>query len=258
MIFKDKYNKTMKSISEYCLFFILFLSVGFHSSVSAVTDAELEALEKQIEQQEVEEKKKAEVEAKQKAEERKARLEKQKLEEEQKRLAEEKRKLEEAKLIELERQRQEETKKRVEKEKEEKYNLLITEAEQAVSNKDKELAISKYNEALALVPNDSVAESGLKEADKLIDKSCLVVVGEWRPKPYWGVKMMIMSDGTTRPYIGSISSYTTGTWECLDSTIHEYLLKDEYRKKRDEQEFVLREDGCFEEKKKKKCWVRKK
>jgi len=69
----------------------------------------LEALEKQIEQQEVEEKQKAEAAAKSKAA-----VEKQRLEE-IKRIAEEKRMAEEARLAELERQRQEEeAKKRAE------------------------------------------------------------------------------------------------------------------------------------------------
>ena len=113
---------------------------GHQTSVTAVTDAELEALEKQIEQQETEEKRQVEAEAKRKAEEeakrkaeekRKAEaeaekkrlteLEKQLQEEqrqleEQKRLEEEKRKAEEARLVELERQRREEEAKKREEE----------------------------------------------------------------------------------------------------------------------------------------------
>ena len=128
----------------------LILTVGYVNHVEAVTDAELEALQKQLEQQEAEEKKQAEAEEKKKAEKKaksKADLEKQRLEEakrvaeekrkaeeaqrqkdaEAKRVAEEKRKVEEARLAVLERQRQEEeAKKRVEEEKKEKYNLLIS------------------------------------------------------------------------------------------------------------------------------------
>jgi formylglycine-generating enzyme required for sulfatase activity len=68
----------------------LILTVSYIASVQAVTDAELEALEKQIEQQEAEEKKEAEAKAKRKAEEkRKAKAEaKRKAEEEVKRKAE--------------------------------------------------------------------------------------------------------------------------------------------------------------------------
>ena len=151
----------MKSLS---LIVCLILTVGYLTSVTAVTDAELEALEKQIEQQEVEENQKAEAEAKRKAVLEKQRLEKakrvaeekrkaeaqrqeeakrvaeekrkeeeaQKQEEElkilaeQKRIEEEKRKAAEARLAELERQRQEEAKKRAEEEKKEKYNLLLS------------------------------------------------------------------------------------------------------------------------------------
>jgi 5'-3' exonuclease len=118
----------------YLLFLLscLVLTSSYLTSVHAVTEAELEALEKQIEQQEVDEKKKAEEEAKKiaeenrklkaekkrlaeekmkrKAEENKllAEQEKQRLEEEQIRLEEEKRKLEETQLAELERRRKEE------------------------------------------------------------------------------------------------------------------------------------------------------
>ena len=56
----------MKSLS---LIVCLILTIGYVNHVGAVTDAELEALEKQIEQQEAEEKKKVEIEANRKAEE---------------------------------------------------------------------------------------------------------------------------------------------------------------------------------------------
>jgi ATP-dependent 26S proteasome regulatory subunit len=77
--------------------------VAYLSQVHAVDEAEFEALEKQIEQLESDEKKKAEAAAKRKAEAEKQRLE------------EIKRTAEEARLAELERQRQEEeAKKRAE------------------------------------------------------------------------------------------------------------------------------------------------
>jgi len=96
------------------------------TSATAVTDAELEALEKQIEQQEAEEKKQAEAEAKRKAEaeakwkaeqKRKAEVEAEKkrlselekqLQEKQRKFEDEKKKIEEARLAELEQRRQEE------------------------------------------------------------------------------------------------------------------------------------------------------
>ena len=132
-----------------CFFICLILMVGQPTPVHAVTNAELEALEKQIEQLESDEKKQVEAAAKRKAE-----VEKQRLEE-TRRITEEKRMAEEARQAELERQRQdEESKKRAEEEKKEKYNLLITEAEQAVRYKDKNLAISNYEKALVLYPED--------------------------------------------------------------------------------------------------------
>jgi len=57
----------MKSKTVHSLIISLILMVGHITPVQAVTDAELEAIEKQIEQLEVEEKK-TEAEAKQKAE----------------------------------------------------------------------------------------------------------------------------------------------------------------------------------------------
>lgn len=104
---------SMRSKSPLILFSILILSVGYQMSVHAVTDADLEALEKQIEQQEVDEKKKAEEEIKRKFEaKRKAEAEaKRKIEAEAKKIAEEKKKLEAEKkrLAEEKAKREEET-----------------------------------------------------------------------------------------------------------------------------------------------------
>ena len=190
--------------------------VGYLSSVQAVTDAELEALEKQLEQQEVEEIQRDKAEAKKKAEaeaKRKAEVEKQRLEE-IKRIAEEKRMAEEARLAEIERQNKEEAaKKRVEEEKKDKYRSLIAEAGQAVSNKDKELAMSKYNEALALYPSDTVANSGMKEAEKLMDKVCYAFLGKWVWVDGFKDKMEILENGTiiTSSPLGD----KTFHWTCI-------------------------------------------
>ncbi len=90
--------------------------VGYLTRVHAVTDAELEALEKQIDQleeeenmqAEVKEKKKAEVEKKRLSELEKRRQEEQSwLEEERRKLKQERRDLEEARQAELDRRRQE-------------------------------------------------------------------------------------------------------------------------------------------------------
>jgi hypothetical protein len=110
----------MKSKSPLILFLSLMLAVGYLTSVQAVTDAELDALEKQLEQQEIEEDtelealekqlEQQEVEKTEKEEtERKANIEAQKKAEEEKRLAEERRKLEEEKEIIKEEKRKQET-----------------------------------------------------------------------------------------------------------------------------------------------------
>lgn len=199
------------------LFSTLIFMVGYLVSVFAVTNAELEALEKQLERQEAEEKKQIEVEEKKKAEQkRKAEVEARKQEEaEAKRNAikETKRKAaaeaEKRQLTELERQRQgEEVKKRAEEEMKGKYNLLIAEAKQAMNDKDKELAISKYNEALRLVPDDPVANSGIKEASKLKHKVCYEVLGAWQ---YPQAVMDIKEDGTF-----AATGIADSTWKCTD------------------------------------------
>jgi len=203
----------MKSKATRSLIICLILTVSYLSPVHAVTDAELEALEKQIEQLESEEKKqteaaekkKTEAEAKQNAEvetekRRRVELEKQR-QDEQRRFAE------------LERKRQEEeARKRAEEENKEKYTLLIAEAGQAVRNKDKELAISKYNEVLVLYPRDRVAISGIKEAEKLMDKFCYMLIGEWKQPAWGGDTVNFFEDGVVS-FKSTIVSYQN-TWEC--------------------------------------------
>jgi tetratricopeptide (TPR) repeat protein len=173
-------------------------------------EAERIKLEEEQKRLAEEKKRKEEEEAKRLAEEKKR-----KEEEEAKRLAEEKRIAnekkwkEELRLAELERQRQEEEAiKRAEEVEKEKYNLLIAEAEQALSNKDKELAINKYNEVLTLVPGDPVANSGIKDAEKLKHKVCYEVLGKWL---YRDETMDIKEDGT---YV--TVSIGKSTWKCSD------------------------------------------
>ena len=164
-----------------CSIACFILGIAYLFPVQAVTDAELEALEKQIEQQEVEEKKQSETERKAKIEAQRKAEEAKQLAEEKKRLEEEKKKIEEARKVELERKREEEVaNKKAEQEKTKKYNSLISEAEQAISNKNKELAISKYNEALVIVPGDIVVGTGLKNAEKLMNKFCYELIGTWK------------------------------------------------------------------------------
>jgi flagellar biosynthesis GTPase FlhF len=214
----------MKSKLVHSFIVSLIIIFSHQTSVTAVTDAELEALEKQLEQQETEEKKQTEAEAKRKAEQKRkaeaeaekkrlVELEKQRMEEEQRQLEnekrkfeEEKKKLEESRLAELERKRQEE-------EKIEKYNLLISEAEQAIEDKDKELAISKYTETLALVPGDSAAKTGIQQAEKLLDKFCYKIVGTWK-SPGWGVSPpTIFYENGTVQFNTTLVTFTN-KWAC--------------------------------------------
>jgi len=158
----------------------LILAVGHLSSVTAVTDAELDALEKQIEQQEAEEikqteaaeKKKADAAAKLRAEQkRKANAEAEKkraAELEKQRREEEDRLLEETRLAEQERQRQKEEAKK-----------------QKIQEQTKEIS----------------------------ENICSKIVGIWHWKS--GAKSWFFENGTVKTKAFIITS--EGTWECVNS-----------------------------------------
>jgi hypothetical protein len=201
----------MKSKTTLILFIGLLFTVSYLTPVSAVTDAELEALEKQLEQMETEEKEQAETEEKKKAEAEAKRIADQKrkanTEAESKRLAEQ-----EKQRIEEEKRLTEETKKRGDEEKKEKYTRFIAKAEQAFNDKDKTQAIKKYNEALALFPDDVVATRGLVEAEGLKHKLCYDVLGKWIWDKAFGKDYIILYDGGSLDYQTSIKG--SGNWEC--------------------------------------------
>ena len=210
-------NLKSRNVLITCCFFLASIS----EYILAVTDAEIEALEKQVEQQEIESKRKAEEEVKRKAEaRRKAEAEARRLAEEKKRKAEEenraleleKIRLEEARQAELDRQKQEEeAQQKAEEEKKQKYAQLIDEAEQAIADKDKNLAINKYNEALTLFPNDQVSISGIIKAEKLKDKICYDVLGWWKNDYVYTIEWKLNEDGTT-----STNLAHPPTWDCIN------------------------------------------
>ena len=100
----------MKTKAIHSLMICLLLMVTHQNHVHAVTDAELEALEKQIDQQEVKEKKQAEAEAKRKAEEKRHKAEQKRKNEIKRKAEEEKRRQHE---VELDKQKQQEEQKRL-------------------------------------------------------------------------------------------------------------------------------------------------
>ena len=158
------------------------------------------------------------------------------LKQERKKLAEEKLRKEEAeKRAERERQKEIEAAKRAALEKEkQQYANFIREAGQAISNKDKNLAMSKYNAALAIYPDDPVATSGITNANKLLDKVCYDFVGTWVRKEFIGESMMkIRADGVL--FFGNTEERPT-TWVCFPEQrqIKENLLNTS---------FSLSEDG---------------
>ena len=197
--------KSTRTNKVYSLIACLILSVGFLTHTYAVTDAELEALEKQIEKQEAEEKQRSD--AKAKANE--ATRIKKEVEARAHAEAEEKKKAEEVKQVELERQKQEAEAKA---EKKSRYNALIAEADQAFSDKDKTQAIKKYNEALALLPGDVVATRGLVNAESLKHKLCYEVLGKWIWDKTLGKEYIILNEGGSIDYQSTIKG--SGNWEC--------------------------------------------
>ncbi len=201
----------MKFKLKHILFICFFLSVSSLTDVAAVTDAELEALEKQIEQQEAEDKQRTDAEAKAKE----AARTKKKAEAKARIDAEAKRKAEEVEQVKLEKQKQEaeaKAKEKADKEEKSKYNALIAEAEQAFNDKDKTQAIKKYNEALVLFPGDVVATRGLVNAESLKHKLCYDVLGEWIWDKAIGKDVIFLHDGGSLDYQTSIKG--SGNWEC--------------------------------------------
>ena len=150
----------MKLKTALSLIISLILTVGYVNNVQAVTDAELEALEKQIEQQEAVEKKKNEAEAKGKAEQ------KRKVE------VEAKRKEEEASLAELERQRVE-AKKRAEEERRKKNEDRLVELERQRQEEDVKKKASEQQRLLDL------EKERIEEKHQIKGKVVQAILGKW-------------------------------------------------------------------------------
>jgi hypothetical protein len=206
----------MKSIIVFSLIACLVILSDFLPSALAVTDAELEALEKQIEQQELKDKKhleekqtqairkkEAEVQRVKKEQERQRQEEQRLLEDEKGRLEQEKRTLEAARLEQHQ-----------EQELKNKYTMIMSEAAQAFTNKDKRLAIKKYTEALALYPKDFDATLGLKNAETLKHKLCYQVLGKWIWDKTIGQEFIILHENGSIDY--QTSAKGSGSWECTD------------------------------------------
>lgn len=221
----------MKSIPVHCFIIGLIHSVTFSSSVTAVTDAELEALEKQLEQQEMEAKVQADTETKNKASaeakrkaDHKRKLEaeaRRKQQEELKRIADEKAKIEmeKARLIEIERQRQEdEDKKKADQAKREQFSQHMKNAESAMNDKKYSEALQNYTQAVEISLGDSDALAGQTRAQELKD-ACAALVGEWD----WSfdIFVTINVDGkmTSRALIPN-----HGSWECTDPLQGKFTL----------------------------------
>jgi len=214
----------MKSKTLLILFSSLILTVGYLTSVNAVTDEELEALEKQLEQQETEEKRKTEATEKKKVEAKaKRKVEadaKSKAEEEEKRKAEAeaKRKTEEAGLAEIEQQSKEAEEQK--RKKEENYNEHIKLAEAYMIGDKFDMAIKEYQFILESSPDDAQAIEGLNKAVKYL-KACDDIVGKWFVEPA-GITWIIHDDNTIFGTWLIFSS--SGLWECVNEKDREFFI----------------------------------
>jgi hypothetical protein len=213
----------MKSITTHSLIVCLILMVSYLPPVSAVTDAELEALEKQIEQQEAEEKYKLEAEAIRKAELKRKSEEEAKKKKEQ---GESKSKAVEAaeikRLNELENKqieaaaiRKAEVKKRT---REENYNKQIKIAAAYLEEDKFNLAIKEYELLLESFPGDAQAIEGLEEANNL-QNACNEIVGTWAMQP--AGRTWVLHENNTA-YGSWLIFHADGLWECLSAREREF------------------------------------
>ena len=213
----------MKSTTAYSLIISLIITVGYPAQVHAVTDAELEALEKQLEQLESEESRQVDEEAKQKAaaEARRRAEQKRKKEAEAKRQAqEENRKVEEERLRkEQEARKQAETEKaKKEEEKRAQFSQHMRDGDSLMNNKKYTEALSEYTQALLLFPDDSTAHSGQSRAQEYQD-NCATLVGEWD----WSFDIFVtINEGGKMQSRALIPNH--GTWECTDPSQRKYTL----------------------------------
>lgn len=240
----------MKSKTTQRLIVCLILTTAHLTSVTAVTDAELEAIEKQIEQQEAVSD--AELEAiekqidQQEEEEKQSiELERRRLEQEQKKLAEqrrieeEKRKAEEARLAELERQRVEkEIMEEKEQVKKRQYDKFIAEAEQATDKNNYDLAETNYSEALNIYNNDEKAQVGLSYI-QILKKRCLSIIGVWG----WDDTNQTMTfepDGIV-VHRAALNTVIKQNWECADPKNFKFVMMN----KNGQIDYFLSEDGNY-------------
>ncbi len=219
------------------LIFILVHSI----SVLAVTDAELDALEKQLKQQERQEtqrlqnvqdekkrKDEAEAEANQQEEietDKKRRIEldkqsKQEKLERQRREEEQTKEREALRLIKEEQSRKErEEKIRAELEKKAQYENHINKAAIYMENENYSEALAEYNLLLVSFPNDAIAIEKIKIANALI-KSCTEIAGRWQIShgPVWTVYENNTADGAWLIFAAK------GEWDCLSAKNREFFV----------------------------------
>ncbi|MCG8323990.1 MAG: hypothetical protein MI673_00615 [Thiotrichales bacterium] len=201
----------------------------------AVSDSELEALEKQILQKEAEVERQqqmqreAEAEARRKAErerrrvteeerqrkEQQAELERLRLLEAQQRIEEEKLKAEQERL-----RREEETRRQAEQEQNELYEKLHEVAENYLEDEQYEKAIREYTNILERNPGDKRAEGGIETARKFQD-TCNSIIGKWQVAPH-NIFWDVFDNHTV--YGEWLIFSANGIWECQSARQRTFVI----------------------------------
>jgi hypothetical protein len=206
---------------------IIFLLFSLPNFVGGVTDAELEALEQQLEQQETEEIKRIETEKKAKEEAKRKKEAENKVKQEFKRkeVAEKKRQAELARKLREEKKRKleeenrirREEKKKQELELKEKYESHLLKAQAYVEDEKYNLAIEEYELLLKSFPEDKKVVDGIEKVKKL-QAVCTAVVGKWIVQPN-GRTWILNEDNTS--YGAWLIFHANGYWECLSAKTRE-------------------------------------
>jgi F0F1-type ATP synthase membrane subunit b/b' len=190
------------------------------------TDAELDALEKQIRQLEVEQ-----TEAERKAA---AAAEEKRMEEERIR-----KEAEERSIAEAARKKLEEETARAEQERRDRYDRQIELAGNYMNQDKFDLALTEYQKLLNDFPEDPGVLDGIRTAQKYLN-ACNGFVGRWHVEPN-GIKWEVHPDKTIHGTWLIFSS--DGFWDCLSAREREFVTswpdcpvcKTDY--------FILSEDG---------------
>ena len=101
-----------------------------------------------------------------------------------------------------------------------RYEVALSTAQRAEDALERDLAISKYSEALSIFPGDPVANNGLARVRDPAFGTCGAVVGDWRYST--GGLVTLGKDGSAKHDLVVFNA--TGTWECVNPARREIKI----------------------------------